>query len=106
MKRCLIALLVLGCASSAPEVEGKNPVVEVKTSMGTIKIELFEDKAPCTVKNFLKYTDDKHYDGTIFHRVIKDFMIQGGGFQKGLGTARTQEDIQAKEKKTRDPIKN
>ena len=63
--------------------------------MGTIKIELFEDKAPVTVKNFLKYAEDKHYDGTIFHRVISNFMIQGGGFEPGM-----------KEKKTRDPIVN
>jgi len=74
---------------------GKNPVVEMDTSEGKIKIELFADKAPITVKNFLKYVDDKHYDGTIFHRVISNFMIQGGGFEPGL-----------KEKQTRDPIKN
>src|SRR5947207_15153981 len=65
------------------------------TSMGDMKIELFEDKAPRTVKNFLQYVNDKHYDGTIFHRVIPDFMIQGGGMEPGL-----------KEKKTRDTIKN
>ena len=63
--------------------------------MGPIKIELFEDLAPITVKNFLQYVDDKFYDGTIFHRVIADFMIQGGGFAPGL-----------KVKKTRAPIKN
>src|ERR1700692_3079436 len=74
---------------------GDNPVVVMETSMGTIKIELFEDKAPGTVKNFLQYVDDKHYDGTIFHRVIPTFMFRGGGFEPGL-----------KEKKTRDPIKN
>src|SRR5262249_12947279 len=82
--------------------EAKNPVVEIKTSMGTIKVELFEKDAPVTVKNFLRYVDDKHYDGTIFHRVIADFMIQGGGFSKGLNKA----NIKDKEKKTRDPIKN
>ena len=59
--------------------------------MGTIKVELYEDKAPITVKNFLGYVDDKFYDGTIFHRVIPDFMIQGGGFEPGM-----------KEKKTKD----
>jgi len=75
--------------------QDKNPVVEIDTSMGKIKVELFADKAPVTVKNFLKYTDDKHYDGTIFHRVISDFMIQGGGMTPGL-----------KEKKTGEPIKN
>jgi len=67
----------------------------VETSMGTIKVELFEDKAPITVKNFLKYAEDKHYDNTIFHRVISDFMIQGGGFEAGMN-----------EKKTREAIKN
>src|SRR5205807_912593 len=69
--------------------------VAIETNMGTFKVELFEDKAPITVKNFLKYAEDKHYDGTIFHRVIPTFMIQGGGMEPGL-----------KEKKTRDPIKN
>ena len=54
-------------------------VVVIETSVGTIKVELFPDKAPITVKNFLSYVDDKHYDGLIFHRVIKNFMIQGGG---------------------------
>jgi peptidyl-prolyl cis-trans isomerase B (cyclophilin B) len=48
--------------------------------MGKIRCELFEQEAPGTVKNFLRYVDEKHYDGTIFHRVIRDFMIQGGGF--------------------------
>ena len=72
-----------------------NPVVAVETNHGTFKIELFEDKAPGTVKNFLKYAEDKHYDGTVFHRVISDFMIQGGGFEPGM-----------KEKKSREAIKN
>src|SRR5947209_1375218 len=54
------------------------------TSMGTVKIELFQDKSPLTVKNFLAYVDDKHYDGTIFHRVISNFMIQGGNFEPGM----------------------
>jgi cyclophilin family peptidyl-prolyl cis-trans isomerase len=87
---CFVVLaMVTGTARAA------NPVVVMETNMGTIKIELFEDKAPITVKNFLKYAEDKHYDGTIFHRVISTFMIQGGGMEPGL-----------KEKKTRDPIKN
>lgn len=55
--------------------------VLMKTSMGDIVIELNEAKAPITVKNFLSYVDDKHYDGTVFHRVISNFMIQGGGFK-------------------------
>ncbi|MCU0703589.1 MAG: peptidylprolyl isomerase [Fimbriiglobus sp.] len=70
-------------------------MVVIVTSLGTIEAELFADKAPETVKNFLAYTDDKFYDGTIFHRVIKDFMIQGGGMEPGL-----------KQKKTKDEIKN
>jgi peptidyl-prolyl cis-trans isomerase B (cyclophilin B) len=67
----------------------------METSLGTIKIELNEDKAPITVKNFLSYVDGKFYDNTVFHRVISDFMIQGGGFEPGM-----------KEKTTRPPIKN
>ena len=58
----------------------KNPVVVMETSSGPIKVELYEDKAPITVKNFLSYVNDKHYDGVVFHRVIPGFMIQGGGF--------------------------
>jgi len=71
------------------------PVVVMETSLGTIKIELNEEKAPISVKNFLSYVDDKFYDNTIFHRVIDGFMIQGGGFEPGM-----------KQKTTRDPIKN
>jgi cyclophilin family peptidyl-prolyl cis-trans isomerase len=73
----------------------KNPVVVMETSMGTIEIELDEAKAPITVKNFLGYVDSKFYNGTIFHRVINNFMIQGGGF-----------DEKMVEKKTKAPIKN
>lgn len=58
--------------------------VVIETSQGTLEVELFDDKAPITVANFLGYVDDKFYDGTIFHRVIKDFMIQGGGFEPGM----------------------
>jgi peptidyl-prolyl cis-trans isomerase B (cyclophilin B) len=72
-----------------------NPTVVITTSSGTMKVELFEDKAPITVKNFLSYVDEKFYDGTIFHRVISDFMIQGGGFEPGM-----------KQKQTRAAIKN
>jgi cyclophilin family peptidyl-prolyl cis-trans isomerase len=70
--------------------------VIMDTSLGTIEIELDQDKAPISVANFLSYVDEQFYDGTIFHRVIGNFMIQGGGFQPGM-----------KEKaKTRAPIKN
>jgi peptidyl-prolyl cis-trans isomerase B (cyclophilin B) len=75
--------------------EGGNPVVIVKTSQGDIKIELDKAKAPVTVDNFLVYVNDKFYDGTVFHRVIPAFMIQGGGFDKDL-----------KQKATKAPIKN
>src|SRR5262245_35640773 len=94
IKVVTVCLVVLGMMA-ASGARAANPVVVLETSAGNIKIELFEDKAPVTVKNFLKYVEDKHYDGTIFHRVIEDFMIQGGGFEPGM----TQ-------KKTRDPIKN
>ncbi|MBO5959528.1 MAG: peptidyl-prolyl cis-trans isomerase [Lentisphaeria bacterium] len=72
-----------------------NPVVEMETSLGTITIELFEKEAPITVANFLKYVDDAFYEGTVFHRVIPGFMIQGGGMDFGMN-----------QKKTNAPIKN
>ena len=72
-----------------------NPVVALETSEGVIKIELWADKAPLTVKNFLSYVADGFYNGTIFHRVINGFMIQGGGLDEKL-----------KPKKTNPPIKN
>jgi peptidyl-prolyl cis-trans isomerase B (cyclophilin B) len=93
MKLILLAACVLGVLATG--ARAANPVVILETSKGTIKIELFEDKAPITVKNFLGYVDDKFYDGTVFHRVISNFMIQGGGMEPGM-----------KEKRTKDPIKN
>jgi cyclophilin family peptidyl-prolyl cis-trans isomerase len=78
----------------------------MKTSMGTIKIELEPNSAPLTVENFLGYVDAKFYDGTVFHRVMPDFMIQGGGFERGVSKVSTPQEIEAKKKKTRDPIKN
>ena len=62
----------------------KNPQVLMETSMGNITIELFKEKAPITVKNFLGYVKDGFYDGLIFHRVIKEFMVQGGGMTEAL----------------------
>jgi len=70
-----------------------NPKVVVETSEGNITIELWADKAPETVKNFLRYTDEKFYDGTIFHRVIDNFMIQGGGMTPNMGRKETHEPI-------------
>jgi cyclophilin family peptidyl-prolyl cis-trans isomerase len=110
VKRLLFVGLALSllatAACSDANAETKNPVVVMDTSMGTIKIELFADKAPITVKNFLTYVDEKHYDGTTFHRVMPTFMIQGGGFTPGLTEAKSEDDVKALEKKTHDPIKN
>ena len=92
---CFIGLAVI----AANGARAANPVVVMETSKGTIKIELDQEKAPITVKNFLAYVEDKHYDGTIFHRVIgkensdKDFMIQGGGFEPGLTQKKTKAAI-------------
>lgn len=72
-----------------------NPIVMIETSEGTIKVELWADKAPITVKNFLTYVNEGYYKGTVFHRVIDGFMIQGGGLDENL-----------KPKKTHEPIKN
>jgi len=68
--------------------------VKLTTSLGDITIELDAEKAPKTVANFEQYVKDGHYDGTIFHRVIKDFMIQGGGFEPGLKQKPTREQIE------------
>ena len=72
---------------------GKNPVVRITTNMGTIDVELFAHKAPVTVENFLKYVADGFYNGTIFHRVISGFMIQGGGMQPGMVRKPTHDPI-------------
>ena len=78
-----------------PEQAKETDMVIIKTTLGDIKVKLAADKAPLTVANFLAYVDDKHYDGTIFHRVIDGFMIQGGGFDKEM-----------RQKPTKAPIKN
>jgi peptidyl-prolyl cis-trans isomerase B (cyclophilin B) len=67
--------------------------VVMETSLGTMTIELDGDKAPVTVSNFLGYVDDKFYDGTIFHRVISNFMVQGGGFEPGMRQKKTKATI-------------
>ncbi len=109
LKRTLLKLLVIGtalltplaaCAEEAadakPAAEPKgNPTVVIKTSEGDITLVLFADESPITVENFLAYVDSGFYSGTIFHRVIPNFMIQGGGFDKNM-----------QEKDTRDPIVN
>jgi cyclophilin family peptidyl-prolyl cis-trans isomerase len=95
MRYALFAAAFILIAQAAAPAQDKNPVVVIDTSLGTIKVELFEKKAPVTVKNFLQYVDEKFYDGTIYHRVIPNFMVQGGGMTPGL-----------KEKRTRGAIKN
>jgi cyclophilin family peptidyl-prolyl cis-trans isomerase len=89
----LMISLVYLLTSSAFAVE--NPRVTMETSLGNITLELYPDKAPSTVANFLSYVDEGFYNGTIFHRVIRGFMIQGGGFTESM-----------KEKPTRAPITN
>ena len=107
-RRIVVALVALTLGAGAARVEAgltpeakkamrdaSNPVVTLSTTMGDITIELYKKEAPKTVDNFLAYAKKKHYDGTIFHRVIDNFMIQGGGFESGM-----------KEKPTRAPIQN
>ncbi len=81
--------LLFGIAAHAA-----NPMLEVKTSQGTLTIELYQDKAPKTVENFLQYARDGFFNGTIFHRVIPGFMIQGGGFTPDMKQKETRATIQ------------
>jgi peptidyl-prolyl cis-trans isomerase B (cyclophilin B) len=92
LKRFLIPFCLLLVSFGA---QAQTTTVELKTSQGVIVLELNSEKAPNTVANFLQYVNDGHYNGTIFHRVIAGFMIQGGGMDKNLN-----------EKQTRAPIKN
>jgi cyclophilin family peptidyl-prolyl cis-trans isomerase len=92
MLKTVLACLALLASSVAGAAA---PQVELKTTMGTIVLELDADRAPETVKNFQQYVQSGHYNGTVFHRVIPGFMIQGGGFTADLG-----------HKPTREPIKN
>ena len=90
-----MATVALSFAEEKKMMEPVNPEVVMETSEGAITIELWADKAPETVKNFLRYADEKFYDDTIFHRVISNFMIQGGGFCADM-----------KRKDSHQPIKN
>lgn len=107
----LLVLLIVSCSGPAEKTQtaaeeqgvssafegGKmpNPIVVMETTKGTIEIELYKDKAPISVQNFLSYVNEGFYDGLIFHRVIGNFMIQGGGFDKDMN-----------QKETKAPIKN
>lgn len=84
MRAFIMALAVLFAVSAGAAQPAKNPRVALDTDFGTIVIELYPDKAPITVKNFLDYVDSGHYAGTVFHRVIPGFMIQGGGMNDEL----------------------
>ncbi|MGD8644102.1 MAG: peptidylprolyl isomerase [Chromatiales bacterium] len=72
----------------------KNPQIKIETSKGTLVLELYPDKAPATVENFLSYVDDGFYNGTIFHRVIPGFMIQGGGFTEDMAQKPTKAPVE------------
>lgn len=91
----LFALQVSPQAPATPPPAPGNPVVVVSTSLGDITVELFKDKAPISVGNFLAYAAEGFYGGTIFHRVVSGFVVQGGGFTPAL-----------QEKPTREPIQN
>lgn len=91
----IILSAAMSAAYAGSDDSAENPRVLMKTTDGDITIELYADKSPITVENFLRYADDGHYDGTVFHRVISNFMIQGGGF-----------DAELTEKETRGPIVN
>ena len=97
MRMTFVATLVLLAAvapGDAQETAKGNPQVVLETSKGKIVLELYPDKAPVTVKNFLAYVDARFYDGTIFHRVIPNFMIQGGGFTADMNQKPTNDPIQ------------
>ena len=81
---CVLGLIIVAAPVVAEEKKAVDPQVELDTSKGKIVLALYPQKAPETVKNFLGYVDAKFYDGTIFHRVIPKFMIQGGGFSADM----------------------
>ena len=87
-------LVVLSALLAGTAALAADPQVEIKTSMGVITLELYPDKAPKTVANFLQYVKDGHYKGTLFHRVIPNFMIQGGGFGGDFAEKKTRATIQ------------
>lgn len=91
----LLAVAMLGVPVQGAEENALPPRVELKTSMGVVVLELYPDRAPQTTANFLAYVDAGYYDGTIFHRVIPRFMIQGGGFTADM-----------RQKSTRPPVAN
>lgn len=85
-------LLLFTCISNA-WAENSNPIVEMQTNLGVIKIELFPEQSPETVKNFLDYVDEGFYEGLIFHRTMAGFMIQGGGFTQDMTQKDTKDAV-------------
>jgi peptidyl-prolyl cis-trans isomerase B (cyclophilin B) len=97
LRRCFvmsIAVFLPILFAPAAEAASKPPRIELETSKGKVVIELNSEKAPLTVENFLSYVRDGFYDGTIFHRVIKGFMIQGGGFTGAMAQKPTKSPVQ------------
>jgi cyclophilin family peptidyl-prolyl cis-trans isomerase len=98
----LVVLLATQAPASAPTPSAGdvlqpapgNPVVVISTSMGDIAVELFKDRAPVSVENFLRYASEGFYEGTIFHRVVRGFVVQGGGYTAGLQEMPTRAPIQ------------
>ncbi len=86
-----LGMLIMTQADTA---EAKNPKVAISTSMGDIEVELFADKAPKSAANFLAYVKAGHYNGTVFHRVIDGFMVQGGGFDESFNKKPSKAPIQ------------
>ena len=89
----LICVFLLSSSSFSEETAENHKIVTILTSAGEIKVKLFQEESPVTVRNFLQYVDEDFYDGTIFHRVIPNFMIQGGGFRPGMIQKDTREPI-------------
>ena len=94
MKKLLAILAALSTLAISLPAWSANPTVEMKTNFGTITIELYQDKAPKTVANFIQYVKDGFYSGTVFHRVIDGFMIQGGGFDLGMNQKATRAPLE------------
>lgn len=91
-RRAATAAIVLACLAGSA-VAADAPQVKLSTTAGDIVIALYPDKAPRTVANFLQYVREHHYDGTIFHRVIDNFMIQGGGFDRNMVERKTRPPV-------------
>jgi len=94
LKKLLLSIAALALALQVQLAQAENPKVKLETSKGTMIIELYPDKAPKSVANFLSYVNAGAYDGTIFHRVIKDFMNQGGGFTPDYKKVDTKDPVQ------------